>query len=217
MWALAANHYASNKSLEMLVQNVMHRQTINGNWVSPNPRPPLEYYSTTATALTIKGIQAYAPPYLQNEVTQRVARARAWLERASPVTNEEKVYQLLGLIWSNGDEKIIQQQAKKLLSSQREDGGWAQLTSLESDAYATGQSLYALNQAGQLRTDDPAYQKGVSYLLNTQLEDGSWKVQTRSFPVIPFVETSFPHGKSQFISAAGSTWATMALLLAVRR
>jgi hypothetical protein len=38
-------------------------------------------------------------------------------------------------------------------------------------------------------------------------------VQSRSFPVIPFVEAKFPHGKNQFISAAGTNWATMALLL----
>jgi Prenyltransferase and squalene oxidase repeat len=213
MWALSANHYPPSKSLEMLVQNVLHRQTKNGNWVSPNPRPPLEYYAVTATALTVKGILAYSTPYMHDEVVQRVNRARAWLETVTPVTNEEKVYQLLGLMWSGGNPKIIEQQSKKLLTAQREDGGWSQLPSLESDAYATGESLYALNQTGQLKTDDPAYQKGISYLLTTQLEDGSWKVQTRSFPVIPYVETGFPHGKSQFISAAGTTWATMALLL----
>jgi squalene cyclase len=216
MWALAANHYPSNKSLGLLVQNIMHRQTKDGDWVSPNPRPPLEYYSFTATALTVKGIQAYATPYMHDEVVQRVAKARSWFEHAIPQTNEERVYQLLGLKWSNGDLKIIQQQAKKLLATQGDDGGWSQLNSLQSDAYATGQSLYALNQVGQLNADEPAYQKGISFLLRAQNDDGSWKVQSRSYPVIPFVETGFPHGNSQFISAAGSNWATMALLLAVK-
>ena len=103
------------------------------------------------------------------------------------------------------------------MAEQREDGGWSQLNSLQSDSYATGQSLYALNQTGQLKANDAAYQRGISFLLNTQLDDGSWKVISRSFPVIPFVETGFPHAKNQFISAAGTNWADMALLLAVSK
>jgi len=217
MWALWANKYPSNKLLELQVKNLMQRQTSEGCWVSPNPRPPLEYYSFTATALVAAGIQYYAPSSLKQEVSQRLEKARSWFTRTVAETNEEKVFQLLGLTWLKGDKAFIQQQAKKLIATQREDGGWSQLRSLESDSYATGQSLYALNQAGQLNVDDPVYQKGISFLLRTQFEDGSWKVQSRSFPVVPFVVSGFPHDKNQFISAAGSNWATMALLLAAKR
>jgi hypothetical protein len=38
-------------------------------------------------------------------------------------------------------------------------------------------------------------------------------VKTRSIPTNPYFESGFPYGKSQFISYAGSCWATMALLL----
>jgi acid phosphatase family membrane protein YuiD len=216
LWALSENHYKSNKLIELLVKNLMQRQTKEGCWVSPNPRPPLEYYSFTATALVLKGMQYYAPESLQAEVSSRSEKARSWLINTVPETNEEKVFQLLGLTWLKSDQKIIQTQAKKLLTAQRSDGGWAQLNSLESDAYATGQSLYALTQSGQLGTDDPAYQKGISFLLRTQFEDGSWKVESRSFPTVPYVYSGFPHEKNQFISAAGSNWATMALLLAIK-
>jgi hypothetical protein len=216
LWALSANRYQANKSIDLLIHNLMNRQTKEGCWVSPNPRPPLEYYSFTATALMVKGLQAFAPQSMKVEVSRRVNTARSWLMQTNPQTNEEKVYQLLGLKWSNGDPNFIRQQAKKLLAAQHDDGGWSQLNSLQSDAYATGQSLYSLNQSGQLNVDDPAYQKGISFLLNTQLDDGSWKVQTRSYPVIPFVESGFPHDKNQFISAAGTNWATMALILAVK-
>lgn len=216
LWGLSANHYPSNKTIELLVKNLMQRQTKEGCWVSPNPRPPLEYYSFTATAIVLKGIQYYAVPSLQTEISLRTERARSWLMNTVPETNEEKVFQLLGLAWTKADPKIIQQQAKKLLASQHDDGGWAQLNSLETDAYATGQSLYALNQSGQLKADDPVYQKGITFLLRTQYDDGSWKVESRSFPVIPYVFSGFPHDKNQFISAAGSNWATMALLLAVK-
>lgn len=216
LWALWANQYKSNKLIEMLVKNLMQRQTADGSWVSPNPRPPLEYYAFSATALMVSAIQYYSPASLKPEVTRRIDKARAWMMHSVPETNEERVFQLLGLKWVTGDKDFIKQQAKKLLATQREDGGWSQLANLESDSYATGQALYALYETGQLQTDDTAFQNGISFLLKTQYEDGSWKVKSRSFPTVPFVYNGFPHEKDQFISAAGTNWATMALLLAVK-
>ena len=65
-----------------------------------------------------------------------------------------------------------------------------------------------------MKTTDPVYQKGVRFLLGTQLEDGSWYVRTRAVPVQPYFDSEFPHGRDQFISAAATNWATMALALA---
>jgi hypothetical protein len=216
LWALWANKYKSNKLIEMLVKNLMQRQIYDGSWVSPNPRPPLEYYAFSATALMVSALQYYSPPSLKPEIDKRIERARAWMIKTVPENNEERIFQLLGLKWVNGDKNFIAQQAKKLLATQREDGGWSQLPTLESDSYATGQALYALYETGELRSSDPAYQKGISFLLKTQYEDGSWKVKSRSIPFVPFVENGFPHDKDQFISAAGTNWATMALTLAVK-
>ncbi|MEI9808181.1 MAG: hypothetical protein WDO16_10055 [Bacteroidota bacterium] len=216
LWSFAANRTQANKTLELLAKNMLQRQLKNGSWVAPNARPPIEYYSFSATAMAAKGIQAYLPAVFKNEVTQQVARARQWMMNTTPIANEEKIFQLLGLTWTGGDKTFIQQQAKKLIAAQHADGGWAQLDALPSDAYATGQSLYALQQSGQLTTDAPVYQKGIAFLLKTQHPDGSWNVQTRSFPSVEYVDSGFPHGDNQFISAAGSTWATMALLLAAK-
>ena len=43
--------------------------------------------------------------------------------------------------------------ASALLKEQRSDGGWAQLPTLESDAYATGQALYALVESGAMTAE----------------------------------------------------------------
>ena len=216
LWALWANKYKSNKLIEMLVKNLMQRQIYDGSWVSPNPRPPLEYYAFSATALMVAALQYYSPPSLKPEIDQRIEKARAWMIKTIPENNEERIFQLLGLKWINGDKNFIHQQAKKLLATQHEDGGWSQLPTLESDSYATGQALYALYETGQLKTNDPAFEKGIAFLLKTQYEDGSWKVKSRSIPFVPFVQNGFPHDKDQFISAAGTNWATMALTLAVK-
>ena len=81
---------------------------------------------------------------------------------------------------------------------------------MASDAYATGQALYALHVAGVSVTSG-TYQKGTSYLLRTQLEDGSWFVRSRAFGFQPYFDAGFPHGTDQFISAAATSWAAIAL------
>ena len=97
---------------------------------------------------------------------------------------------------------------------QRIDGGWSQLPETESDSYATGQVLFALNTAGRMAATNPVYQKGVDYLLRTQADDGSWHVKTRAIWLQPYFESGFPYGKDQFISTAGTAWAAMALAAA---
>ena len=82
-----------------------------------------------------------------------------------------------------------------------------------SDAYATGEALYALN-AGRIPISDPVYRKGIGYLLRTQAADGSWHVKSRSIWVQPYFESGFPYGHDQWISVAGTAWAVMALSLA---
>ena len=98
------------------------------------------------------------------------------------------------------------------MRAQKPDGGWAQLPGLNSDAYATGMVLVALHEAGNVTPDDPIYQRGLKYLLETQEPDGSWLVHKRAVPLNAYFESGFPHGKFQFISYAGTCWATMALV-----
>src|SRR5262249_13713210 len=84
------------------------------------------------------------------------------------------------------------------------------------DAYATGQALYALHAAG-VPIGEAAYRNGVNYLLRTQLEDGTWFVRTRAFGFQTYFETGFPHGRSQFISTVGTSWASIALTYSLDR
>ena len=120
-------------------------------------------------------------------------------------------FRLLGLGWANANATTIKSAAESLLARQRPDGGWTQLPELLSDAYATGLTLYALQESSAVRTDDPAYRRGVEFLLKNQLANGSWYVPTRCFPFLEFKTSGFPGGKSQFISAAATCWSTMAL------
>ena len=98
------------------------------------------------------------------------------------------------------------------LAQEHSDGGWSQLPTLESDAYATGQSLVALKEAGILKVTDPAYKRGVQFLLTSQFGDGSWYVKSRVIKIQPYFESGFPFGPDQWISAAATNWAVMALV-----
>jgi len=84
---------------------------------------------------------------------------------------------------------------------------------MDSDAYATGQALYALNAGGKIPSSNPAYVRGLKYLLRTQAADGSWHVNSRSIWIQPYFESGFPYGHDQWISAAGTSWAVMALAM----
>ena len=99
---------------------------------------------------------------------------------------------------------------------QRPDGGWSQLPDRDADAYSTGEALVALNEAG-VSVTDPAWQKGLRWLLSTQNPDGSWHVATRQVSPAqvspPYFESGFPFGHDQFISTAATAYAAMALML----
>jgi squalene cyclase len=143
-------------------------------------------------------------------VETRIARAQQFLRHAKPGDTQDTAFRLLGLIWSGCDAREIASARESLLALQRADGGWAQTAAMNSDAYATGQALYALHAAG-LAAGEGAYRKGTAYLLRNQMEDGTWFVRTRAFGFQKYFETGFPYGRSQFISTAATSWAVIAL------
>ena len=105
-----------------------------------------------------------------------------------------------------GERDVLRQ----IRAAQRENGGWAQRDDMQPDAYATGLSLYAFHVAGVPATD-PAYVKGVRYLMRNQYQDGSWFVRSRAFPTQPYFETGYPFGNNQFLSAAAASWSAAAI------
>jgi hypothetical protein len=185
-------------------------QEADGSFRVVGMRPPMESTPITGAALSIRALQLFGT---EPGDADRIRRATNWLRSAKAVTNEERTMQLMGLAWAKALGSASKAALKGLMAEQRPDGGWAQLPNLESDAYATGQALLALNAAG-VKAADAAFQKGVTFLLRTQRPDGSWLVRSRSFPFQPYRETGFPYGKDQWISAAGTSWAAMALSLA---
>jgi hypothetical protein len=213
--ALASQNYPADETTAAMASLIGSVQGADGGFRAFAARPPIESSHFAATALSLRALQLYGPNGKATD--EQVSRATAWLAGSKPVTTEDRAMQLLGMGWGNAKSRDIREKAIGLIAEQRPDGGWAQLPGLETDAYATGQALVALNRAAQIPVSDPVYQRGIAFLLRTQFSDGSWLVRTRAFPFQKYKESGFPHGKDQWISAAGTSWAAMAMSLVFPR
>jgi hypothetical protein len=214
--ALASSAYAPDRITDATIANTVANQHGDGHWaIGTIARPPIEDGDIFRTALGIRALRVYGPPGRAAEIDERIARARAWLVGAKAITTEDRNMQLLGLHWAGVDRGLRRRLAKAVLAEQRTDGGWAQTVDLKSDAYATGQSLFALAEGAEVSPRDAAYRKGVAYLLSTQHGDGSWYVRSRAPKFQPFFESGFPYGHDQWISSMATGWATTALAYAI--
>jgi ankyrin repeat protein len=187
----------------------------DGRWEGTDMRPPLAGKTPFVyTALAIRALDTYAVPARRAETAESIAKARAYLRNNLARDTQGESFRLLGLFWSKAPRPEVERQVKRLLALQRPDGGWSQRASMAPDAYATGQALYALHASG-LKTTDAVYRRGVAFLLRTQLDDGTWFLRSRTLGFQPYFESGFPHGRDQFISAAATAWAAIALAYAL--
>lgn len=193
-------------------------QREDGHWITSDFRPPHSSSVFTATATAVRALQAYLPLESSAERENAVRRAREWLIRTRPQSTEDAAFRLMGLVWAGGSSEETGVVGRDLIERQRADGGWPQLPRYDSDAYSTGEALYALREAG-VSTTDPVWRKGLKFLVSTQARDGTWRVRTRMISpatVSPeYFTTGFPYRKDEFLSYAGSCWAVMALMSAL--
>lgn len=211
-FALQALNYPADEMTEGVAHYLLRTQRAAGNWADYNIRPPMEDDEVVATAWATLALRDYTPRGLEAEHTNAQRRAVKWLAAQQPVSHNEAVFVLLGLYWSGEPASRVGFAAARLVKTQRADGGWSQLPTLQSDAWATGTALYGLHEAGGMAATDPVYQRGVAFLLRTQFEDGSWWVRSRTWAFPPHFNGQFPHGKDQWISQGASGWAALALL-----
>lgn len=183
----------------------------DGHWITSDFRPPHSSSYFTATATAVRAIQIYAP-----DARDCIARARQWLARTKPASTEDASFRLMGLVWSGAPKSDIEGAGRDLLAMRDKSGAWPELPGYPPDAYSTGESLFALHEAG-LTAPDRAYR----FLLSTQASDGTWRVHTRMLSPAdvspPYFTTGFPYDKDEYISYTGSVWATMALLATLPR
>ncbi len=214
---MAAHKQAATEDAGAMAMVLAQQQMPDGSWQFHLPRIPMQSSFFTFTALAIRSLQAYAPAASSTEIVDRIGKAKQWLLTAPAMTTEDRSFRLIGLMWAGATVQERQAAVDDLKTQQRPDGGWAQDAGLQSDAYATGEALYALSSAGGLPTSDSVFRRGVELLLRTQDPDGSWFVNKRAMPANNYFDAGFPHGQSQFSSFNGTCWAVMALLQTVQQ
>jgi ankyrin repeat protein len=190
-----------------------------GDWTGVAVRVPSSASSFAFTAWGLRALQLYGHPSQKEDVAGRVARARNWLETHQPKSTEDRTFQLLGGWWAGADRAARASMGRALAATQQADGGWNSLVGRSSDAYSTGQALVALHDAAGMPTSDPAWRRGLAFLLANQAADGSWHVESRLPSVLavspPYYESGYPYGHDQFISVHGANWAVTALARAL--
>ncbi len=211
MSAFAAEQHPLDKITAAFTHLLAGQQMADGTWLGNGvSRPPMEDSIVSQTALAVRAMTLYPIPGRKSEVDEKLRRAQRWLLAIEPGSAEERNMRLMGLVWTRAPRTGIEAAMRQIIGLQKSDGGWSQRDVSTPDAYATGMSLYALHEAG-IPVAGEVYRKGVRFLLNNQYRNGAWFVKSRAYPTQPYFESGYPFGHNQWISAAGASWASLAI------
>jgi ankyrin repeat protein len=210
--ALVRAGYPSNRITDFLAANLAMAQGGDGGWHLPGySRSPIQDSDFSRTAMALRALKTYGTPGRGSEMKQRIELGKQWLTHAEPVILEDLDMRLVGVAAAGASAAELRKLAEPILAQRCSDGGWAQRKGFPSDAYATGMTLWALNEAGVMRPDE----KGVKYLLGTQSADGSWHVASRATKFQEYFESGFPYRHDQWISTMATGWAANSLALSI--
>jgi squalene-hopene/tetraprenyl-beta-curcumene cyclase len=209
--ALGANpkpDAVAQKGLKLLLKTVASEQTENGSWSAwPETRPPI--FGSSDDCMTALAALALMAATATGDAEAKAAREKgvSWLTETKTDGDPQSIAMRL-VLWNRlrRPTKEWQPLARLIQERQNADGGWSQAKGMASDAWATGQALYALAESG-LKPDDAAVKRGQAFLVKTQRVDGSWEMTSRPCP---------PSGKGCAslvpIAGAGTAWGTMGLV-----
>ena len=200
----------ARQGLQRMLTTLREDQLPDGSWSAwPETRPPMFGDSNEdMTALATLTLTA-ASEIDEGSSALKSPRDQGidWLART--ISNgDSQAIALRLVIWqkTGRSNEEIGTYAAQLKSRQNDDGGWSQAPSMPSDAWATGQTLYALAHAG-LNLNDPIVVRGHLFLIQTQREDGSWPMSSR-----PAKPGDKPSNNLTPIIGAGSAWAVIGLV-----
>jgi hypothetical protein len=198
----------SQQGLKLLLKTVAAEQTENGPWSTwPQTRPPI--FGSSDESLTLLATLAILPAAAAGDDSAKAVRDKGvrWLAETKTDDDPQSIALRL-VLWNRlgRPAKEAQPLVQRIKERQNADGGWSQTKDMASDAWATGQALYALAHVGA-KSDEPVIRRAHAFLIKTQRADGSWAMTSR--PVKPGGEGS----KSLIpITGAGSAWAVLGLV-----
>ncbi len=188
--AIAARSFPSLKDeqiqgLKLVTEEIIQKQQGDGSWefFATLRRPPINESQTTDVAWIILALAGETGPELPESQRTSLMKAEAWLDAAKPGDlHQDKILKVLIGARGGKTREALQATIDELLALQRDVGGWSQtVPKLKSDAFATGQTLYALSLVGYT-ADRPEMKRGIDFLVATQNPDGTWPMISRSTP-----------------------------------
>jgi len=198
----------SQQGLKLLLKTVQAEQTENGSWSTwPGTRPPI--FGNSDESLTALAILALLPAAGTGDVQAKAARDRGVKWLAETKTDDDPQSTALRLVlWTRlgRPAKEWEPLVQRIKDRQNADGGWSQTRDMASDAWATGQALYALACAG-IRPNEEVIARGQAFLVKAQRPDGSWPMTSRPTEAGGKGSTSLIP-----ITGAGSAWAVLGLV-----
>src|SRR5262249_29944178 len=141
---------------------------------------PIGSSPETLTLLALLALSAPNAPDMGKEGKSAQQRGLEWLRKVRP-DEELQTTALRLVLWRRLGRASTEWEplVKQLRGVQNADGGWSQIRKAKSDAYATGQALYALAEAG-VKPGDEAVRRAQAFLVKTQREDGAWAMVSRA-------------------------------------
>jgi squalene-hopene cyclase-like protein len=204
----------SRDEINRIAVHLAGRQSDDGAWDSPPPKngpPPTWESRETMALLAMLAWESYVPADAKEAAAAKASRDKsdAWLSKTeSSDTAQALSLRLLLEARRSTAEKQLQPAIDRVLKRQNADGGWSQTKDMSSDAYATGQALYALSFA-DVKNDRLEIQRAISFLAASQRDEGSWPMISRGHPGVE------PYTNPVPITYFGSAWATLGLARSV--
>lgn len=198
----------SRQGMNRLLKTVKSEQTQEGSWTPwPETRPPM--FGGSDESMTALAALATLPAAANGDAEVARVRDRAvkWLVDTKTDDDPQSIAMRL-VLWKRlgRPAKEYEPFVVRIKQRQNADGGWSQTADMASDAWATGQALYALAHAG-VKGDDQVIRRAQTFLIQAQREDGSWPMKSRP---------AKPGGKGSNslvpITGAGSAWAVLGLV-----
>ncbi len=145
---------AAREGMERLLKTVKGDQAEDGSWSAwPETRPPI--FGPSDESMTALATLAVLPAADDDSAKAARDRGIRWLAGTKTDDDPQSIAMRL-VLWRRLGRPAEEWEplVRRIKERQNADGGWSQAKDMASDAWATGQALYALAHAG-IPHDDP--------------------------------------------------------------